>query len=61
MKPGAADSINPLGPRPSKGARIGLHPWTGRTKEFKGIDPGRHGRLNCHGLSGDPIGKSYHF
>jgi hypothetical protein len=22
------------------------------TKEFKGIDPGRHGRLNCHGLSG---------
>jgi len=61
MKPGAADSFNPLGPRPSKGARIGLHPWTGRTKEFKGTDPGRHGRFNCHGLSGDPIGKSYHF
>jgi len=39
-KPGAANIFNPLGLRPSKGARIGLHSWTGRTKEFKGIAPG---------------------
>jgi len=31
-----------------------LHPWIGRTKECWGIDPGRHGRLNHHGIVENP-------
>jgi len=50
-RPGAINSIRASTPLRSL---PGLHPLRGRTKECKGIDPGRYGRVNRKGTCGDP-------